>query len=107
LKTSPIILTFHGFFILGVFPLAISSGAGAVARQTIGFYSDRGMLAGDLTLASSLCAVLLCGDTKIAYRPQDQLAELEANYELQVKHENQLNSIILFKNSNAPIKRTA
>ncbi len=47
-------------FILGVLPLVFATGAGAVARRTIGFTVLGGMLAaidpGDIYCACSFCA---------------------------------------------------
>jgi HAE1 family hydrophobic/amphiphilic exporter-1 len=84
LRLRPIIMTSMAF-ILGVVPLAISSGAGAVARQTIGFTVIGGMLAATF-LAIFFVPVLYVVITKIAYGKKT-LAELEANYDPS-KHEN-------------------
>ncbi len=84
LRLRPIIMTSMAF-ILGVVPLAISSGAGAVARQTIGFTVIGGMLAATF-LAIFFVPVLYVAITKIAYGKKT-LAELEANYDPS-KHEN-------------------
>ncbi|MGW8121319.1 efflux RND transporter permease subunit [Roseivirga echinicomitans] len=77
LRLRPIIMTSLAF-ILGVVPLALSSGAGAVARQTIGWTVIGGMLAATF-LAIFFVPVLYVVITKIAYGKK-QLAELEANY---------------------------
>lgn len=84
LRLRPIIMTSLAF-ILGVLPLAISNGAGAVARQTIGFTVIGGMLAATF-LAIFFVPVLYVVITKIAYGKKG-LAELEANYDPS-KHEN-------------------
>lgn len=78
LRLRPIIMTSLAF-ILGVVPLAISSGAGAVARQTIGWTVIGGMLAATF-LAIFFVPVLYVVITKIAYGKKT-LAELEANYD--------------------------
>jgi len=78
LRLRPIIMTSMAF-ILGVIPLAISSGAGAVARQTIGFTVIGGMLSATF-LAIFFVPVLYVVITKIAYGKKT-LAELEANYD--------------------------
>ncbi|WP_192349151.1 efflux RND transporter permease subunit [Algoriphagus sp. Y33] len=84
LRLRPIIMTSLAF-ILGVVPLAISNGAGAVARQTIGFTVIGGMLAATF-LAIFFVPVLYVVITKIAYGKKG-LAELEASYD-PTKHEN-------------------
>lgn len=84
LRLRPIIMTSLAF-ILGVVPLAISNGAGAVARQTIGFTVIGGMLAATF-LAIFFVPVLYVVITKIAYGKKG-LAELEANYDPSA-HEN-------------------
>jgi HAE1 family hydrophobic/amphiphilic exporter-1 len=84
LRLRPIIMTSMAF-ILGVIPLALSSGAGAVARQTIGFTVIGGMLSATF-LAIFFVPVLYVVITKIAYGKKT-LAELEANYDPK-EHEN-------------------
>ena len=84
LRLRPIVMTSLAF-ILGVVPLAISSGAGAVARQTIGVTVIGGMLAATF-LAIFFVPVLYVVITKIAYGKKG-LAELEANYDPKA-HEN-------------------
>ncbi|WP_111323199.1 efflux RND transporter permease subunit [Algoriphagus chordae] len=84
LRLRPIIMTSLAF-ILGVVPLAISNGAGAVARQTIGFTVIGGMLAATF-LAIFFVPVLYVVITKIAYGKKT-LAELEASYDPS-QHEN-------------------
>jgi len=77
LRLRPIIMTSLAF-ILGVIPLIISSGAGAVSRQTIGWTVAAGMLSATI-LALFIVPVLFVLITKIAYGKK-KLAELEANY---------------------------
>ncbi|QNL48869.1 multidrug efflux RND transporter permease subunit [Olivibacter sp. SDN3] len=77
LRLRPIIMTSVAF-ILGVFPLALSSGAGAVSRQTIGWTVVGGMFAATL-LALFIVPVLFVIISRIAYGKK-KLQELEANY---------------------------
>ena len=65
LRFRPIVMTSMAF-ILGVLPLAFSSGAGAEARKTIGWTVFGGMLAAT-TLAIFVVPVLFVLITKIAY----------------------------------------
>lgn len=65
IRLRPIIMTSLAF-ILGVMPLAFASGAGAVARSTIGFTVLGGMLAATL-LAIFIVPVLFVVITKISY----------------------------------------
>jgi hydrophobic/amphiphilic exporter-1 (mainly G- bacteria), HAE1 family len=65
LRLRPIIMTSLAF-ILGVLPLAFSSGAGAVARQTIGWTVIGGMLAATF-LAIFIVPVLYVVITRFAY----------------------------------------
>lgn len=65
LRLRPIIMTSLAF-ILGVLPLALSQGAGAAARQTIGWTVLGGMLAATL-LAIFIVPVLFASIAKIAY----------------------------------------
>jgi len=78
LRLRPILMTSLAF-ILGVLPLAFSSGAGAVSRQTIGWTVFGGMLAATL-LAIFTVPVLYVIITRFAYGKQ-KLAELEQNYQ--------------------------
>jgi multidrug efflux pump subunit AcrB len=73
----PIIMTSMAF-ILGVLPLVFASGAGAQARQTIGWTVFGGMLAAT-SLAIFIVPVLYYTITKVAYG-KAKLAELEKNY---------------------------
>ncbi|CCH53248.1 transporter, hydrophobe/amphiphile efflux-1 (HAE1) family [Fibrisoma limi BUZ 3] len=65
LRLRPILMTSLAF-ILGVLPLAIASGAGAVARVTIGRTVLGGMLAAT-SLAIFVVPVLYVGITRLAY----------------------------------------
>lgn len=77
LRLRPIIMTSMAF-ILGVLPLVFASGAGAVARKTIGWTVFGGMLAAT-SLAIFIVPVLYYVITKFAYG-KEGLAELEKNY---------------------------
>lgn len=66
LRLRPILMTSLAF-ILGVLPLVLASGAGAVSRQTIGWTVLGGMLAAT-GLAIFIVPVLFVLITKIAYR---------------------------------------
>jgi HAE1 family hydrophobic/amphiphilic exporter-1 len=75
LRLRPILMTSLAF-ILGVSPLAFAAGAGAQARQTIGWTVIGGMLAATM-LAIFIVPVLFVTITKIAYGKK-KLEELEA-----------------------------
>ncbi|SEA59472.1 efflux RND transporter permease subunit [Pedobacter hartonius] len=77
LRLRPIVMTSLAF-ILGVIPLIISTGAGAVSRQTIGWTVAAGMLSATI-LALFIVPVLFVLITKLAYGKK-KLAELQANY---------------------------
>jgi HAE1 family hydrophobic/amphiphilic exporter-1 len=77
LRLRPIIMTSMAF-ILGVLPLALASGAGAVARQTIGWTVIGGMLAATF-LAIFAVPVLYVVITRVAYGKK-KLQELRANH---------------------------
>jgi HAE1 family hydrophobic/amphiphilic exporter-1 len=77
LRLRPIVMTSLAF-ILGVIPLIISTGAGAVSRQTIGWTVAAGMLSATI-LALFIVPVLFVLITKLAYGKK-KLAELEASY---------------------------
>jgi HAE1 family hydrophobic/amphiphilic exporter-1 len=77
LRLRPIVMTSLAF-ILGVVPLIISSGAGAVSRQTIGWTVFGGMIAATF-LAIFIVPVLFVLISRIAYGKK-KLAELEASY---------------------------
>ncbi len=76
LRLRPILMTSLAF-ILGVSPLAFATGAGAMARQTIGWTVIGGMLAAT-GLAIFIVPVLFTVITKIAYGKK-KLEELEAS----------------------------
>ncbi|HTD40781.1 MAG TPA: multidrug efflux RND transporter permease subunit [Mucilaginibacter sp.] len=78
LRLRPIIMTSMAF-ILGVGPLLVASGAGAQARQTIGWTVFGGMLTAT-SLAIFIVPVLFYLITKAAYGKK-QLAELQKNYQ--------------------------
>jgi HAE1 family hydrophobic/amphiphilic exporter-1 len=65
LRLRPILMTSMAF-ILGVLPLALSTGAGAVARRTIGFTVMGGMIAAS-SIAIFVVPVLFVVIVKIAY----------------------------------------
>ncbi len=75
LRLRPILMTSMAF-ILGVSPLAFATGAGAQARQTIGWTVLGGMLAATM-LAIFIVPVLFVTITRFAYGKK-KLAELEA-----------------------------
>ncbi len=75
LRLRPILMTSLAF-ILGVSPLIFATGAGAQARQTIGWTVMGGMFAATM-LAIFIVPVLFVTITKIAYGKK-KLAELEA-----------------------------
>jgi HAE1 family hydrophobic/amphiphilic exporter-1 len=77
LRLRPIIMTSMAF-ILGVIPLIISSGAGAISRRTIGWTVAGGMLAATF-LAIFIVPVLFVLITRMAYGKK-KLAELKAGY---------------------------
>ena len=79
LRLRPIIMTSLAF-ILGVVPLALSNGAGAVARQTIGWTVIGGMLSATF-LAIFFVPVLYVVITRIAYGKKE-LKRLEDNADL-------------------------
>ncbi|MGD0754322.1 MAG: efflux RND transporter permease subunit [Bacteroidales bacterium] len=78
LRLRPIVMTSMAF-LLGVLPLAFSTGAGAVARRTIGFTVLGGMLAAS-TLAIFIVPVLFVIITRVSYGP-GTLAYLQAHHE--------------------------
>ncbi|RVU01056.1 multidrug efflux RND transporter permease subunit [Mucilaginibacter limnophilus] len=83
LRLRPIVMTSLAF-ILGVVPLLFASGAGAMARQTIGWTVFGGMLAAT-SLAIFIVPVLFYLITRFAYG-KEKLAELEANYKPDSEH---------------------
>ncbi|GAB3697154.1 multidrug efflux RND transporter permease subunit [Spirosoma flavus] len=76
LRLRPILMTSLAF-ILGVFPLALASGAGGVARATIGRTVLGGMLAAT-SIAIFVVPVLYVGITRLAYGKKG-LEALRAN----------------------------
>jgi HAE1 family hydrophobic/amphiphilic exporter-1 len=78
LRLRPIIMTSMAF-ILGVGPLLVASGAGAQARQTIGWTVFGGMLAAT-SLAIFIVPVLFYLITRAAYGKK-QLTELQKHYQ--------------------------
>ena len=87
LRLRPIIMTSMAF-ILGVGPLLVASGAGAQARQTIGWTVFGGMLAAT-SLAIFIVPVLFYLITRAAYGKK-RLAELQANYKPDTDHDTKL-----------------
>jgi HAE1 family hydrophobic/amphiphilic exporter-1 len=86
LRLRPILMTSLAF-ILGVVPLAIASGAGGVARATIGRTVLGGMLAAT-SLAIFVVPVLYVGITRLAYGKKG-LEELKKNAKKDEKPEEQ------------------
>ena len=78
LRLRPIIMTSLAF-ILGVLPLVLATGAGAVARRTIGFTVLGGMIAAS-TLAIFIVPVLFVIITRFSYG-KEKLAWLQAHKE--------------------------
>jgi multidrug efflux pump len=78
LRLRPIIMTSLAF-ILGVLPLVLATGAGAVARRTIGFTVLGGMLAAS-TLAIFIVPVLFVVITRVSYG-KEKLAYLQAHHD--------------------------
>ena len=78
LRLRPIVMTSLAF-ILGVLPLVFATGAGAVARRTIGFTVFGGMLAAS-TLAIFIVPVLFVLITKLSYGSK-KLAELQERHD--------------------------
>jgi HAE1 family hydrophobic/amphiphilic exporter-1 len=77
LRLRPIIMTSLAF-ILGILPLTFASGAGAVARETIGWTVFGGMLAATI-FAIFIVPVLFVLITRLAYGKK-KLAALQASY---------------------------
>jgi HAE1 family hydrophobic/amphiphilic exporter-1 len=78
LRLRPIIMTSLAF-ILGVMPLVLASGAGAVARKTIGFTVLGGMIASS-TISIFIVPVLFVVFTRLSYGKK-QLAWLQEHHE--------------------------
>ena len=78
LRLRPIIMTSMAF-ILGVMPLVLATGAGAVARKTIGFTVLGGMIA-STTISIFIVPVLFVLFTRVSYGKK-QLAYLQEHHE--------------------------
>src|SRR5262249_31093193 len=77
LRLRPIVMTSLAF-ILGVLPLVLATGAGAIARRTIGFTVLGGMTAAT-TIAIFIVPVLFVLITKMSYS-KAKLAWLQAHH---------------------------
>jgi len=84
LRLRPIIMTSLAF-ILGIIPLMLSTGAGAISRQTIGWTVFGGMMAATF-LAIFIVPVLFYTITRLAYGKK-KLAELEASFDEEKKNQ--------------------
>lgn len=80
LRLRPILMTSFAF-ILGVLPLVVATGAGAVSRQTIGWTVFGGMLAAT-GLAIFIVPVLFVVISKIAYRNKKTVSEVQDEFQL-------------------------
>jgi HAE1 family hydrophobic/amphiphilic exporter-1 len=78
LRLRPIVMTSMAF-ILGVMPLVLASGAGAVARKTIGFTVLGGMIASS-SISIFIVPVLFVLFTRFSYGKK-KLAYLEAHHD--------------------------
>jgi hydrophobic/amphiphilic exporter-1 (mainly G- bacteria), HAE1 family len=78
LRLRPIVMTSLAF-ILGVLPLVLATGAGAVARRTIGFTVLGGMTAAS-TIAIFIVPVLYVVITRVSYG-KEKLDYLQAHHE--------------------------
>jgi HAE1 family hydrophobic/amphiphilic exporter-1 len=78
LRLRPIVMTSMAF-ILGVLPLVFATGAGAIARRTIGLTVLGGMLSAT-TLAIFIVPVLFVVITRLSYG-KEQLDWLRAHHE--------------------------
>jgi HAE1 family hydrophobic/amphiphilic exporter-1 len=78
LRLRPILMTSMAF-ILGVLPLVLATGAGAMARRTIGFTVLGGMLAAS-SIAIFIVPVLFVVITRISYGKK-QLEYLQAHHD--------------------------
>jgi hydrophobic/amphiphilic exporter-1 (mainly G- bacteria), HAE1 family len=83
IRLRPILMTSLAF-ILGVLPLAFASGAGAVARATIGWTVLGGMLAATL-LAIFIVPVLFVLISKVSYSKK-KLAEIQEEAKIHPHH---------------------
>ncbi len=84
LRLRPILMTSFAF-IFGVSPLIFASGAGAVARQTIGWTVFGGMIAATF-IGIFMVPVLFVVITRFAYGKR-KLAELRKNYRTDDEHD--------------------
>lgn len=84
LRLRPIIMTSLAF-ILGIIPLMLSTGAGAMSRQTIGWTVFGGMTAATF-LAIFIVPVLFYVITRLSYGKK-KLAALEASFDEEKKKE--------------------
>lgn len=84
LRLRPIIMTSLAF-ILGIVPLMLSSGAGAISRQTIGWTVFGGMMAATF-FAIFVVPVLFYVITRFAYGKK-KLADLEASFTEEKKNQ--------------------
>ncbi|MVT07644.1 efflux RND transporter permease subunit [Chitinophaga tropicalis] len=82
LRLRPIVMTSMAF-ILGVLPLVLATGAGAVSRRTIGFTVLGGMIAAS-TIAIFIVPVLFVVITKLSYG-KEKLAWLKEHHESLMK----------------------
>jgi len=87
LRLRPIVMTSLAF-IFGVMPLVLATGAGAVARRTIGFTVLGGMVAAT-SLAIFIVPVLFVLITKVAYGKK-RLAYLAAHHDELLERQNTL-----------------
>jgi hydrophobic/amphiphilic exporter-1 (mainly G- bacteria), HAE1 family len=78
LRLRPIVMTSMAF-ILGVMPLVLATGAGAIARRTIGYTVLGGMLAAT-TIAIFIVPVLFVVITKVSYGKR-KLAYLQKHHD--------------------------
>ena len=88
LRLRPIIMTSMAF-ILGVMPLVLATGAGAVARRTIGFTVLGGMLAAT-SLAIFIVPVLFVLISKVAYSKK-QLEYLKTHHDDILERQRKIN----------------
>lgn len=89
LRLRPIIMTSMAF-ILGVLPLALATGAGAVSRNTIGVTVLGGMIASS-TISIFIVPVLFVVFTRFSYGKK-QLAWLQENHEMLMEKARQVES---------------
>jgi hydrophobic/amphiphilic exporter-1 (mainly G- bacteria), HAE1 family len=90
LRLRPILMTSLAF-IFGVMPLVLASGAGAVARRTIGFTVLGGMLAAT-SLAIFIVPVLFVLISKMAYGKK-RLAYLQAHHDELVARQKKIQEV--------------